>query len=50
MTKTNAVKFSIALSAAAAAHLSVLAYTVPHAPPALVAGNSFGVQFGTMAS
>jgi len=50
MTKANVVKFSIALSAAAAAHLSVLAYTVPHAPPALVAGNSFGVQFGTMAS
>ena len=50
MTKANVVKFSIALSAAAAAHLSVLAYTVPHAPPTLVAGNSFGVQFGTMAS
>ena len=32
MTKANVVKFSIALSAAAAAHLSVLAYTVPHAP------------------
>jgi periplasmic protein TonB len=50
MTQTNVLKFSIALSAAATAHLSVLAYAVPHAPPALVAGNSFGVQFGTMAS
>jgi protein TonB len=50
MTRINVLKFSVALSAAAATHLSVLAYTVSHAPPPLVAGDGFSVQFGSLAS
>ena len=50
MTRVNVLKFSVALSAAAATHLSVLAYTVSHAPPPLVAGDGFSVQFGSLAS
>ena len=50
MTRVNVLKFSVALSAAAATHLSVLAYTVSHAPPPLVAGDGFSVQFGSLTS
>ncbi|MEQ3650918.1 TonB family protein [Hyphomonas sp.] len=50
MTRVNVLKFSVALSAAAATHLSVLAYTVSYAPPPLVAGSGFSVQFGSLAS
>lgn len=50
MTRVNVLKFSVALSAAAATHLSVLAYTVSHAPPPLIASDGFSVQFGSLAS
>jgi protein TonB len=47
----NILRFSAALSAATATHLSVLAYTMsqPLSGPALIAGNSFSVQLGPIA-
>jgi len=47
----NILRFSAALSAATATHLTVLAYTMsqPLSGPALIAGNSFSVQLGSIA-
>lgn len=52
MIGKNALRFSVALSAAAATHMSVLAYTMSQSlsGPALVAGDSFSVQLGSVAA